>query len=184
MVRAREGSRAREEHGFTLVEMLVAVSILGLAATGLAATLGVGVRAAGDVSDRVSASAAGRSLAIYLPPDVQSAETAVATPTGAGISCNGVANPRLQLRGADGFDVVYGIRLVTEDYVLERSDCSSGTAGETIVVSRHLAGVDAVEATTTQSGATLLGASLRITAAVRAGETPVVTTVAARRRSS
>lgn len=176
--------RVQEEGGFSLIELTVAVAVLGLLTTGLAAALGVTLQASTDATDRASGAATTRSLAVYLPPDIEGATAATASSTGAGITCTGVANPRLELRGAAGYVVVYGVRNISGDDVLERSDCSTGAEGETIVVARHLAGSTAVVPAVTLSGGAFAGASLQVTTAVRAGAVAPVAFVSASRRVS
>jgi prepilin-type N-terminal cleavage/methylation domain-containing protein len=156
--------RVRDEAGFSLVEMLVAVTIGGLAMSALALGFGTGSRTFSAASDYVSSATSSRTVAVYFPPDVQAAN-AVSTSS---ISCTGASNPKVELTGANGFDVVYGVDLDNGDYVLKRYECASGAvAGTPTVVARNLVGTSAAAATRVPASGTLTGATLTIT-----GRTP------------
>ena len=72
----------RNEAGFTLLEVVVAIAILGLALTGLAGALGTGMRISNTIEDQtVSATTATRYM-----------EEALAQPVGPG-GCEGLEFP-------------------------------------------------------------------------------------------
>jgi prepilin-type N-terminal cleavage/methylation domain-containing protein len=151
--------RARGEAGFTLIEMLVALTIAGVAMTGIALAFGTGSRTVSAATDFVSNASSSRALATYFPPDVQGA-TAVTT---SGISCSGTSNPKIELTGADGLDVVYGVDLVGGDYVLKRYECTSGAVtGTPVVVARNLVGTAAATGARVPATGTLTGATLTV----------------------
>lgn len=177
-------SADQDERGFTLVEMVISIAVLGLLSGLLAAGLSVGLRTATGTSDRMAGSTAARMLAVYLPPDVHSANDAVASATGAGITCAGVPNPRLELVGGDGFHVVYGVDVVNGDHVLQRHECTAGLSTNVIVVARNLAGLGAVVPTRIPASGVLQAASLEITGESAVDVTDaVVVTVSGQRRS-
>lgn len=176
-------SRRHDEGGFTLVETLAAIAILSLATLGIAAVLGAGGRVARAAGDRIAGSAAARQLVVQLPPDVQGAVDAVASTTGAGITCTGVDEPRLGLRNADGSETVYGVAAVAGDWVLERHRCDGGDSTGVVVVSRQLTGPDGVVPARLPADGTFTGASLTIVTAESEGPDRQVTVTGTRRTS-
>jgi prepilin-type N-terminal cleavage/methylation domain-containing protein len=65
----------RRERGFTLIEVLFAVTLLGIVAVAVGAIFMVTVRTTGETSDRFTDSVGPKFLSVYLVPDVQSAKT-------------------------------------------------------------------------------------------------------------
>lgn len=171
------------EDGFTLVEVLVAVALTATVSVALAAAFSVAARTYSGATDRVAGATAAGSLAIHLPPDVQSATDAVASTDGAGISCTGASNPRLELVLGGGVRIVYGLRPDGADWVLERHQCTGGAVTSSRVVARNLVGADAVVPTRTPASGALVTASLQITTEATGG-TPNVVTVTGRSRRS
>lgn len=170
-----------DETGFTLVETLAAIAILSLATLGMAATLGTGGRVARGAGERIAGSAAARQLVVQLPPDVQGAVDAVASPTGAGITCDGVDAPRLRLRNADGSETVYGVAHLAGDWVLERHRCVDGASRGAVVVSRQLRGPDGVVAARLPASGPFTGAALTVVTAESEGADRSVTVAGTRR---
>jgi prepilin-type N-terminal cleavage/methylation domain-containing protein len=181
-------SQLKDERGFTLVELLLAVVVLGMIVVALGSAFSVGVRSMNDTSDRLSGSSDAQQLSVFFPPDVESASAAVASATGSGITCSGgglvAADQRLQL--TDGtFNIVYGVRSASGGFQLERHVCTSGVWVSTRVVARNLAGLTAVTPTRIPASGTLTGASLTLTEKVTTtGATPYVFTVPGKRRST
>jgi len=81
---------AHTEHGFTLVEMLLTITILSLIIGVLTDTLILGLRTTGDTQTRIAQSDAQQFIAHYVSKDVMA--SAAATP--GGTAC-GIANAAL-----------------------------------------------------------------------------------------
>ena len=171
-------TQAPDERGFTLVEVLVTVVVLGVVIAALGAGFSVGLRTMDSTANRLAGSMDAQLLGVHLPDDVASATSIDATPSS--ITCVGVASPVLQLGDGASFDVVYGVGAGSGTHRLERHDCAGGSVRSTIVVARNLAGPAAAVATRTATGATLT-----ITGAtVAADATPFVFSVTGTRRAS
>lgn len=81
----RRFRRSRGEHGFTLSELMVAVSILGLIIVPLTGAILVGLRTTGDSQQRFTESHGAQMTDAYFPFDVASATSIVlADPTPCG----------------------------------------------------------------------------------------------------
>jgi prepilin-type N-terminal cleavage/methylation domain-containing protein len=170
----------RDESGFTLVELLIAVVVMGMIVTVIGAAVNVGLRTMDDTSNRLTSSTDAQLLSIYLPKDVQSASVAVTS----GITCSGASNPKLQLSDGANFNIVYGVQAVTDGFQLERHVCTGGSVQSTVIVGRNLASTTAAVGTRIPSSGTLVGASLTITGKTSTNEPdPYVFTVTGRRRT-
>lgn len=91
-------NRLRErDEGFTLVELLIAIMILGIVTSGLATAFTTTIRGTKDLHERFLESQDAQLLAIYFPSDVQSAN-----PT----TINSSASPSDECNGMDGTNVV------------------------------------------------------------------------------
>jgi prepilin-type N-terminal cleavage/methylation domain-containing protein len=64
----------RASAGFTLVELLVAITILGVISVAIAATATVLLRATGDTQTRLTESRGPKLVGVYWTPDVNSAD--------------------------------------------------------------------------------------------------------------
>jgi prepilin-type N-terminal cleavage/methylation domain-containing protein len=67
-------SRARRERGFTLPEVIIAVTILGIIAATIGAVITTAFSTTAGVQERYDASRAAKTASIHWTPDVQSAE--------------------------------------------------------------------------------------------------------------
>lgn len=89
---------ARDDAGFTLVELLVATTITGLLATVIAAAFAVGVKTTDTANDRLAGSQGAQILTSFFPADVQSSAGAI---TLGGTPCTGGVPMIAQLRWTD-----------------------------------------------------------------------------------
>jgi prepilin-type N-terminal cleavage/methylation domain-containing protein len=143
--------RVRSDAGLTLVEMLVAIAILGVIMVPLASGIFVGLRATSSTTNRLVSSMDAQRLSVYFPPDVQSSNTGSTS-----FSCSGanpaITDPKLQLvsnapPGGTARTVVYWVRTVAGTptrYELVRSlwdttNCT-GNPPRSNVVARNIAG--------------------------------------------
>lgn len=181
----------QDEAGFTLVELLIAVVVLGLIMVSLAAGFSVGLSTMNDTSNRLAGSSDAQHLVMQLPLDVAAATEAA---TG-GFSCvvPAASVAVLELTDATTYHVVYGVRTVVTaatagqetTYRLERYECSGGSVASTRVVARNLAGPTAAAPTRRPSSGPLVGASLTVTEKSTASTpAPYVFTVTGHRRAS
>lgn len=74
----------RREDGFTLVELLVVVAIIGIISFALTESLIIGLRTTTAADKQLSGSIDRQRVATAFVPDVQSAKTVGGTPCGAG----------------------------------------------------------------------------------------------------
>jgi prepilin-type N-terminal cleavage/methylation domain-containing protein len=158
----RSCRRASVEAGFTLIELMVAITITGIILVPIAAGLFVGLRTSDETSNRLAASNDAQLLSLWLPPDLHSAgnqaSDVVATPT-ANTECSGMNNVlRLRWRAtevaggsATTYVAAYAISQgTTGEYRLVRYYCVNSGAATPHVVARNLAG--AAAATISASG--------------------------------
>jgi prepilin-type N-terminal cleavage/methylation domain-containing protein len=190
--------RARfAESGFTLVELLMAVTILGIIVTPLGAAFFVALRTVDETSNRRASSHDAQLLSIYLPPDVQNASDAITTGFTAS-TCTGVTASTIKLQlvassndtdyiDATDFNVVYFVQQTgtgsTATYELIRKTCV-GTITST-VVGENLGATSPVAITRTPtSGTPLLRIAMQVTGATTPRDTtPYIFTVTARTRT-
>lgn len=170
------------EAGFTLIELMMAIVILGIIIGPLTAGLIVGLRTSADTQNRLTGSNDAQMLSIYLPPDVQSADDAITS----AISCTGVTGAVLQLKSTvydTSFNVAYAVILASDgSYQLVRNTCPAGTQK---IIARNLANATAVTITRTPASGTLQRVSMQVTEKATAGDpTNYVFTVTASRRTS
>lgn len=158
--------RLRDESGFTLVELLITIAILGVVIAPLTAALIVALRTTDETSNRLAGSNDAQLLSIWLPGDIQSAGNQsgdiVAAPT-ANTECSGVTNLlRLRWRETQSttttYVAAYAIRSGPDGtWRLVRYSCVNGGAATTHVVARNLAATSAgsVSVTGTKVAVTL-----------------------------
>jgi prepilin-type N-terminal cleavage/methylation domain-containing protein len=179
-------SRRADERGFTLVELLVAIAILGIIMLPLSGAFSVGLRTINDTSNRLAGSADAQLLTVHFPADVQGATEGTTTVPAA--ACTGAENPKLQLTdggGATAMNVVYGVRASGSAYQVVRYDCAGGSVVKSTVVARNVPSVGSVTAGRKPTTGTFTGATLQLTERVTASDSaPYVFTVEGRRRAS
>ncbi len=152
-------ARMRDDAGFTLVELLMAIVIMGIVIGPLAAGLLIGLRTSDETANRLAGSNDAQLLSVWLPPDVQSAGGSAGDVVGSltgNTDCSGRANAlRLGWRETLGstttsFVAAYAVSQDSVgDWRLVRYFCTNGGAPTTHVVARNLAGSSAVTSTIT-----------------------------------
>ena len=142
--------RLRDERGFTLVELLLSISILGIIMVPLGTGFFVAFRATTGTTETYAQSSDAQFVSIYFPPDVQSANQ-VTTSTS---FCSGYPNRKVLLTSTetDGTTTttvrttLYWVRNNAGSYELVRTvwngNYCSGTP-QTLVVARSLTGTGA-----------------------------------------
>jgi prepilin-type N-terminal cleavage/methylation domain-containing protein len=112
------------DDGFTLVEMLVCIVVLGIIFTVLTGALMIGLRSTSNASVKFDESNAAQLTALYLTRDVQGAETV--TLNDATSSCGGAAKLKLTSSTADRV-VSYAVTGTTTLQLVRRV-CSPASA--------------------------------------------------------
>jgi prepilin-type N-terminal cleavage/methylation domain-containing protein len=179
MLRAR--ARARHEGGFTLIELILSISILGIVSTGLVAVMVGALAVNSETSVRLTETRDVQFVTAYLADDVEGATSVV---TGGTAQC-GTESPVLELRGVT-FDastldarvtsVSYVLRTATVDGVatgqLHRLACEAAASGGStpltpatdVVVARSLVTANpVVTCTPSPCGATTTRVALALT---------------------
>ena len=148
---------ARAQGGFTLIELIVSFTILGIIATGVTEGIMVGLRTTDMTNQRLQQSTDAQLVASYFTTDVQSADNS-GEPAVHGVSktdstCGGVA-PLVRFRWTDhqtsAIAVVnvasYVFQTVSGEQQLVRRHCLNGSATPTDVetVARSLSATPAV----------------------------------------
>jgi prepilin-type N-terminal cleavage/methylation domain-containing protein len=180
--------RARtSEDGFTLVELLMAIVILGIIIGPLSAGFFIALRTTDETSNRRAGSHDAQLLSIYLPPDVQNADDAITTGF-TSVTCSGVtaSTIKLQLKSTydASFNVVYWLGQAADgSWQLTRKTCV-GTITST-VVAKNLAASNPITITRSPTAGTpLLRVSMQVTEnTVPTDPTAYTFTVTARTRT-
>lgn len=150
--------RARDD-GFTMVEVIVVVAVLGLVVSVLGSALRVGVHAGVQGAARLDLSHDAELLSNYLLEDLANA-TVVDT---AAASC--VAAPVIRLEV--GGEIAYRSNA---DHTMTRHDCASGAEQ---IVARNLADVAPTVTCVSSCGATITRVKIDIPLCSRLGDTGV-----------
>lgn len=165
-VRAARAERdVRSEGGFTLVELLLVIVMLGIIIAPLTAGLMVGLRTTDETANRLAGSNDAQLLSLWLPPDIQStgnvAGDVVFSPT-SNTECSGISN-RLRLRwretqGSTTNTFVTAYAIVSNGdgrWFLRRYLCVNGGAATFNVVARNLASSTATSVSTSGTKLTM-----------------------------
>lgn len=89
--------RAREQAGFTLVELLISIVILGIIVTVIATTFVVLTRVSSQTQDRLTQSRGPRFASVYWTPDVASSEAV----NPSGVRCGTTGTPVVTFQWTD-----------------------------------------------------------------------------------
>jgi prepilin-type N-terminal cleavage/methylation domain-containing protein len=141
------------DRGLTLVELIVVITVIGGIVLVLSAAATVTLRQGGDTRGDVDVARWEQALALWLPPDIASANpvafaaafgdataptSAVLAPSGCGSECGGSANALLLVWDDDGAQVQvsyrYGPDPAEGGYVLTRVECRGASCSSRVVL--------------------------------------------------
>jgi prepilin-type N-terminal cleavage/methylation domain-containing protein len=132
--------RLAAEDGFTLMELLLVIAMLGIIAVPLSASILVGLRTTDATINRLDSTHDAQLVSIYLPADLQSAgKDANDVSTAANTDCSRMAN-LLTVKWSDPshtYEAVYA--LTGGGKQLSRYYCVDGVQATATVVARNLA---------------------------------------------
>lgn len=128
--------RPSRERGFTLVEVVIVVALLGVVSVAIGGALWFGIRASQDNSTILDQSMASQAVTRFLDGDIYAAEGVSTTAT-----C-GTADLKLVSRSnaADTgvADVVTAWQWTPSSTTLERRVCKNGVVQSTLTVARNI----------------------------------------------
>ncbi len=123
---------SRGQRGYTLIELILAITILAVVAAPLSGAVVLGLRTGTDAEARLLEANDGRLLATFLGPDVQSATTVSTTDT----TCGG-AGTRLAISWREGSTDVRVAYVAespgTEQHRLVRRRCVGSAVEEQVI---------------------------------------------------
>lgn len=123
----------REEKGFTLLEVLVAVSLLGLVFGVVSAAFVVSLEVSDDSTERLTESQGGAFTSAWFTRDMQSAQTVdlagAACPAATGAH---VLSATWQDEAAVGGTVTYKVDYRLDGSTLVRTSCGAGPMTQTL----------------------------------------------------
>ena len=131
----------RDERGFTLVELVIGIAILGTIVGGLAGAIIVGLRTADATATRLAQSHDAQLVSVYLPRDLASTSSDVVAKPDPDSMCSSQGTLLLRLRWTDEADYVATYRMEqapTGEWELIRHLCVDGGAPTSVVVAHDL----------------------------------------------
>jgi prepilin-type N-terminal cleavage/methylation domain-containing protein len=181
----KAGRIHRDDAGFTLPELLVALVVMGIITPVLASAFITGYRTTTGTTDRLAASNDAEFTSSWFIPDVQSAESFSAVDVASCPAPGGSTRLFTLLRTVDGNPVVTGYAVMAgPPKTLERYTCTSGVAGTTVTVAHNLAATGpAVTCTPSPCGSSTDHVSVTVTAADANGLTYTYALNAERRQA-
>ncbi len=137
---SRAAASATIEHGFTLVELLVAIAVLGFVMFPLGVAISTGVHTTVAASQRFTDAHGTQIAATYFAEDVASAATVTANDSS---PCGGGGPSVVTFRWSDDVSpssaASYVVRTVSGDRTLVRTLCRGGPPVETATIVTGLA---------------------------------------------
>ena len=133
--------RHTSDRGFTLIEMIVTVSLLAVVGLAVFGALFVGIRATADSHTRIDQSLTEMEVTRFLSGDIYAAEGAVVVNSSSDSTCGGVANPGLKLRSrstATSATLDTTVVWVLSGTDLVRRTCVDGTQTDQFVVADNV----------------------------------------------
>jgi prepilin-type N-terminal cleavage/methylation domain-containing protein len=127
--------KRRDESGFTLIEVLLAVAILSVIAVPLTMSLIAGLRTTKQANAQLRDGNAAALLSVFLAPDVQNVDQAHAGGPVAlnGVDCRGGSNTSaIVFYHGDGSNVGYNSELVSGQPALVRRSSATSCARQLI----------------------------------------------------
>lgn len=131
--------RRSADPGFTLIEMIITVSLLAVVGLAVFGALFVGIRATSDSHARIEQSLTEMEVTRFLSGDIYAAEGPVLVNSASDTSCGGTAPLKLLSRStatAATLDTV--VVWVLSGTELVRRTCVNGTQTDQFVVSDHI----------------------------------------------
>jgi len=184
---ARRARFRNDESGFTLIELVLVMTITALVITPIASAMFLGLRTEGDVQQRLSESNGAMQFSSYFGPDVQQALLVGVNAPESGTVCGaGAQTVGLLLTLVPGQSSVSYFVDPTNSAILRRRTCASGAvtgppAGVPVIRNLSVAPTFACAPNADCSNAQTVSAT--VSQAV-SGKNPYSTTVQASRRIS
>ncbi|MDJ0771266.1 MAG: type II secretion system protein [Ilumatobacter sp.] len=133
-------SSERPDRGFTLIELIVVVTMLAIVAVALTGAVSVFLRTSDDLDEKLDASHTAQLMAAFLPPDIQSAATFEDTIPTPGCGTGSLVVELGWTDEATSFLYVANYSIVPDgaDQQLIRTMCENGTIIATDVVGHRI----------------------------------------------
>lgn len=152
--------KARAEHGVTLIELLVAITILGILMAAITSSIIVGLRTTDETGQRLAESHDAQLVQVYFPNDVASA-------TDISLTDNACASapPVVRFRWVDaGVTKIasYVLAISGTERRLTRVYCEDGVEVRSFPVAHHVGSADPVVTCSPACDGTFLRATISL----------------------
>jgi prepilin-type N-terminal cleavage/methylation domain-containing protein len=133
-----------DESGYTLIELLLVIALLGFIVAPISAAIVVGLRTTSATANRINSSHDAQLVSIYLPADIQSATTVDQTGTNTGCHPNSVLYLKwTQLvdpssNAVDTYEAAYAIAQNDGEWQMTRYYCVNSALVQQTVVAHNL----------------------------------------------